>query len=110
LRTTAKSLDFHILPTHPLTNCGSPDIYEYDEGFRRMDWALIETRKYHNQDCKLACMAECLALDRVDPKYFHTIEVKDNKTKDYVIERAKSILGSYSFYINARPEYFGLQR
>lgn len=74
-RTVAKSNNFKIIPTHPLH--GTLELLNYDEGFNKIDWDLMDTRNYHDQNCKETSMSECLAFKAVSPRLFDTICVKD---------------------------------
>ena len=78
-RDLAKRNGYKILSKHPL----APEalIYDYDVGMKKIDWDLIDKRDYSDQECKLVCMAECLAFERVDPDDFFRIFVKTNEDK-----------------------------
>lgn len=76
-RDIAKANNWKIIPTHPLS--GSPKILEYDEGFLAIDWTLMNARDYSNDNCKRACMAECLSEGVVLPEQFFSIYVKTNR-------------------------------
>ncbi|WP_276784196.1 DarT ssDNA thymidine ADP-ribosyltransferase family protein [Thalassolituus oleivorans] len=73
-RDIAKANNWKIIPTHPLS--GSHKILEYDEGFSAIDWTLVNTRDYKNDNCKHVCMAECLSEEVVLPERFFSIYVK----------------------------------
>lgn len=79
-RDIAKANNWKIIPTHPLS--GSPKILEYNEGFSAIDWTLLNTRDYKNDDCRHACMAECLSEGVVLPERFFSIYVKN--TRDWI--------------------------
>ena len=71
-RKRAKELGAKIIPKHPLTG-EKPIIYDYEIGMSEIDWDLMEKRDFHNQECKLTCMAECLIKDKVSPNDFSAI-------------------------------------
>ena len=75
-RDIAKDNGFKIIPTHPLH--GSLELYDYDEGFNRINWDLMDTKNYSDEECKETSMAECLSAKTVSSKLFDKICVKDD--------------------------------
>lgn len=84
-RTVAKDNDFKVVPTHPLH--GVPEVLDYITGFNKINWDLMDTKAYSNEECKETSMAECLAPKVVNPKIFDFICVKntDSRSKVYNI-------------------------
>lgn len=92
-RSIAKALNWKVLPRHPLAKKNLV-IYDYQKGFDRIDWALMETRDYHNPECKSVCMAECLSPGAVNTSNFFRIyapteQIKREATKEIDRHRLK---------------------
>lgn len=104
-RDLAKNKGYKILPKHPLS---SEDLilYDYDDGMKIIDWNLVDKRDYLDQECKVACMAECLALGRVGPDDFFSITVQTEKDKLFVEHISNSLLRNYDYYIDIKPYCF----
>jgi hypothetical protein len=97
-RDLARSKGYKILPKHPLSS-ENLELYDYDEGMKVINWDIINKRAYLDQECKLACMAECLAHRCVKPEDFFFIIVRTEKDKSHVECLSRSIPGKYkSFY------------
>lgn len=58
-REQAKSNGFKILPMHPLS-ADDCILYEYDEGFRKIDWDTMMEKNRDDEYAKHVKMAECL--------------------------------------------------
>lgn len=84
-RAVAEANGFMVIPTHPLH--GIPEVLDYVTGFNTINWELMDTRDYSNEECKETSMAECLSPKVVSPKLFASICVKniDSKNKVYNI-------------------------
>lgn len=84
-RTVAEANGFKVVPTHPLH--GLSEVLDYVTGFNTINWELMDTRDYSNEECKETSMAECLSPKVVSPKLFASICVKnmDSKNKVYNI-------------------------
>lgn len=91
-REYAENHGFKILPLHP-TALEQPQLFEYSEGFKRIDWEVMEMTKedvnkqgiderYHKQ----VRMAECLSPKPIAICDFQSIAVKDEETKQRVNE------------------------
>ncbi len=110
-RNTAKSdkNTFKIFPTHP-KHMNPLEVFDYEEGFNKINWELMERRDYANNECKETCMAECVALhSSVPATVFHSIIVKSQETHDYIDNLYKELYGlncKKSFYINIVPNIF----
>lgn len=90
-RTYAKSNNFKIIPSHPLSNHISK-IFNYDEGFDKIEWDIlddIENRDYNNNSIRSACMAECLSKDALPLDTFNYIYVKTEDTKNLLLDSLK---------------------
>lgn len=81
-RTVAKENGFKVVPTHPLH--GTPEVLDYVTGFNTINWELMDTRDYSNEECKETSMAECLSPKAVSPKLFASICVKNTDSKNKV--------------------------
>ncbi|HED6253334.1 TPA: DUF4433 domain-containing protein [Enterobacter cloacae] len=88
-RDYAKTNKWKIIPTHPLSKSGDFEIYNYEEGFKKINWDLMNERDYSDSKCKSVCMAECLSIKTVKPDYFFSIFVKDDKDKKQVDDLLK---------------------
>ncbi len=106
-RDLAKKKNFKIFPTHP-KHMNPLEIYEYEEGFEKIDWKLMNTRDYNDYECKEVCMAECVAPYKSIPAdAFHSIIVKSEETKKYLEKLCQQIFkGKCKFYINTEPYSF----
>lgn len=82
-RTLAKQQNWRVIPEHPLSKTG-PRLYDYEQGFDLIDWDLLESRDYKNDDCKRACMAECLSSKPVPVKDFFMIFMATDLAKERV--------------------------
>ena len=82
-REYAKANGFLIIPTHPMV-ADPLTLYGYEEGFRLIDWELMNRREYCNSDCKHVCMAECVINRFVLPKEFQSIAVETEDAKQLV--------------------------
>jgi len=104
-RDLAKSKGYKILPKHPLS---SEELvtYDYDDGMRMIDWELVDKRDYSNQECKVACMAECLAPGCVKPNDFFAIKVQTESDKQIVEHFSNSLLKNFSYHIDVEPYCF----
>jgi len=87
-RSLAIHNKFKIIPAHPLS-LEKLELYEYNEGIEEIDWGLMAKRDYTENDCKNACMAECLTELRIPAELFHTIFTKNDETKERILEICK---------------------
>ncbi|MFA0930123.1 DarT ssDNA thymidine ADP-ribosyltransferase family protein [Pseudomonas syringae pv. tagetis] len=76
-RSFAKQNRWKIIPRHPLAN-DAIELLDYDQGFEKIDWDLMESRDYLDPACKSVCMAECLSPSAVPPQNFSRIYVPNN--------------------------------
>lgn len=82
-RDFAKNNNWKIIPRHPLAG-SLPSIFEYNVGFNQIDWNTMETKDYHDMECKSVCMAECLSPDIVYVSNFFKIWVCCEESKAIV--------------------------
>ncbi len=85
--------NFFIIPTHPLDVNKDPDIYPYDEGFKLINWDIIDdlqNRDYHDPIIRKACMAECLCAVSINPKNIAYIYVYSDEIKEKLIKKIPS--------------------
>lgn len=61
-RSYAANNGFKIIPKHPMSHDMkyAPNIYDYEEGIKRIDWEAMNRRDYRDEYCKNVCMAECV--------------------------------------------------
>ena len=109
-REYAKSMNFKILPIHPLSN-ESSKVYEYSVGFDLIDWESMSTLNNDNEHIKCVKMAECLANSPLYLNNYVQIYVPSEEVKNTVV----NILISYGFdppppYVTIRPEWFVKKR
>ncbi|MGG3838075.1 DarT ssDNA thymidine ADP-ribosyltransferase family protein [Paenibacillus thiaminolyticus] len=101
-RSNARHNNFKILPKHPLS-IDECTLLEYDEGFSKIDWPVLTQKGLTDEYAKHVKMAECLTELRVPAKFFHSIDVKSEQTKQVVEE----ILRRYG--INENPPYVNVR-
>ncbi|MBP1736138.1 MAG: hypothetical protein H6Q60_19 [Oscillospiraceae bacterium] len=83
-RELAKQNDFKILPMHPLSLADYNGLFDFDEGFQRIDWDTLMERGRTDEYAKHVKMAECLTDKTIPVAHFHSIVVKDQKMKQHV--------------------------
>lgn len=84
-RALALGNNWKVLPKHPLAK-QEFRLYDYQEGFDLIDWKLMESRVYGNNECKSVCMAECLSPGPVSASDFFKIFVPEERVKDVVLK------------------------
>ena len=107
LRDLARSRGYKILPKHPLSS-DETVLYDYDVGMKIIDWELVNKRDYSDQECKVACMAECLAPGCVNPNDFFAIKVQTESDKRIVEHFSSSLLRHFSYHIDIEPRCFNV--
>ncbi|MCG5278761.1 DarT ssDNA thymidine ADP-ribosyltransferase family protein [Providencia rettgeri] len=85
-RRIAKENGWKIIPIHPLSANQSIELMDYDAGFDKINWDLMNKRDYKDPNCKLVCMAECLSPITVPVKDFHCFFVKDDSARSHVLK------------------------
>lgn len=101
-RELARYNKFKILPVHPLTveDCV---LYEYDEGFDKIDWDTMQKTGTVDDYSKHVKMAECLTELRIPANLFQSIFVKNEETK----KKVEDMLNEHA--INKKPPYVNVQ-
>lgn len=82
-RATAQEQNWQVIPRHPLS--GNIEVLDYVAGFSAIDWTRMNARDYRDQECKCACMAECLAPSLLMPDKFFKIFVKTDDDHDVAL-------------------------
>lgn len=102
-RVDAKHNNFKILPKHPLSidDC---TLLDYDDGFSKIDWAVLTEKGLTDDYAKQVKMAECLTEKRVPAKHFSSIAVNNDQNKKRVEEMLKEN------NINSNPPYVNIQK
>ncbi len=98
-RTVAKSQNWKVLPRHPLAKQDFR-FYDYREGFELIDWELMDTRDYHDPDCKSVCMAECLSPGAVGVSDFFKIFVPTKQVGSVVMSEVAKLRLSLEVTVN----------
>jgi hypothetical protein len=82
-RDFARSEKFKILPQHPLSivDC---ELYDYDEGFNRINWDVLCEAGSSHINAKEIKMAECLTNLTIPAERFKCIYVANNDVKNEV--------------------------
>ncbi|WP_159914653.1 DarT ssDNA thymidine ADP-ribosyltransferase family protein [Pantoea sp. 18069] len=90
-RGVAKDDSWKVIPKHPLSYSGTPEILDYSVGFEKINWYNMKPhyehfyRNYnynfiHKGKCNLTTMAECLSPDAVPASKFSKIFVNNEDT------------------------------
>ena len=82
-RTLASSLNWKIIPRHPLAN-DSIHLMDYAAGFQAIDWETMNRRDYHDPHSKSVCMAECLSPTTVLVNQFFAVYVANSAVESQV--------------------------
>ena len=83
-RDFAKYAGFKVIPFHPLSVVSDEELYEYDEGFAKIDWDAVESTECSTSYIKQARMAECLSDKILPAALFQNVYVHDGATKQFV--------------------------
>lgn len=78
-RELARSKRFKILPKHPLS-VAECVLFEYDEGFSKIDWDTMQAIGVNDEYAKNVKMAECLTDLVIPVNWVHAIYVKSKDT------------------------------
>lgn len=73
---------FKIIPSHPLHYNDKP--LDWREGLEKIDWLRLESRDYHSQEDKNACMAEAISPCPITANNISIIYVKTQKVQAIV--------------------------
>jgi hypothetical protein len=82
-RELARKENWKVVPKHPLAS-GRIELLDYAAGLASVDWELMESRDYSDQNCKATCMAECLAPSCVPVGAFFRIYVPSASVADHI--------------------------
>ena len=102
-RSIAKHMGWQIIPRHPLAGM-EIELLDYDAGMEAIDWDIMNTRDYSNQNCKCVCMAECLSPGPVSVGSFQAIYVKDENAQREILGMMDGL--RQPPYINVAPSMF----
>ncbi|MGM3308123.1 DarT ssDNA thymidine ADP-ribosyltransferase family protein [Anabaena sp. WFMT] len=104
-REFAKNNNFKIIPKHP--NAMKPLVlYNYLQGYEKIEWDIMDKRDYSDVNCKHICMAECLSQHTINHNDFSCIYVRNEDIKNYIEGMCDHYELSYNFYINSNPNMF----
>ncbi len=82
-RDLAALADFKVLVKHPLSQ-NECVLYDYQEGFSKIDWDTMETPGLDDPYSKNVKMAECLSDKPISAALIQCVYVSDEWTKEYV--------------------------
>jgi hypothetical protein len=83
-RELARMNHFKILPLHPLS-AEECVLYDYDEGFQRIDWGTMMEKNRTDDYAKHVKMAECLTEKIIPINHFKCIYVASEDVKEKTI-------------------------
>lgn len=101
MREFAEKKGFKVIPKHPLTN--EFKVYDYLEGFKRIDWVKMEMEQPYNEDVKLTKMAECLTNQKITIEEFSAICVRNNKIGNIVSKKLQQYKKNSKLFISTQP-------
>lgn len=83
-RRKAQLDNYKILPKHPLS-VSECQLYNYDEGFGKIDWETLQEKNRLDGYAKQVKMAECLTEKTIYINEFYCMYVKTNIVRDKVL-------------------------
>ena len=83
-RRKAQFDNYKILPKHPLS-VSECQLYNYDEGFEKIDWETLQEKNRLDGYAKQVKMAECLTEKTIYINEFYCMYVKSDIVRDKVI-------------------------
>ena len=102
----ARRNNFKVLPKHPLSleDC---QLYDYEEGFKRIDWDTMAKVGLTDPDSKQTKMAECLSAKVIPVDCFQCFYVPSEQSKEF----AENTLRAYGIkfpppFVNVMPQWF----
>lgn len=105
-RELARRNNFKVLPKHPLSleDC---QLYDYEEGFKRIDWDTMAKVGLTDPDSKQTKMAECLSAKVIPVDCFQCFYVPSEQSKEF----AENTLRAYGIefpppFVNVMPQWF----
>lgn len=84
-RELAKKNHFKILPIHPLS-LDECVLYEYEEGFEKIDWNTMMEKNRTDEYAKHVKMAECLTEKVIPINFFKCIYVPSEEVKEKTLD------------------------
>ena len=105
-RELARRNNFKVLPKHPLS-LEDYQLYEYEEGFKRIDWDTMAKVGLTDPDSKQTKMAECLSAKVIPVDCFQCFYVPSEQSKEF----AENTLRAYGIkfpppFVNVMPQWF----
>jgi hypothetical protein len=109
-RNLAKETKFKIFPTHP-RHMEPLKLYDYEKGFKLINWDLMNKRDYKDYECKEVCMAECVApFKNIPASAFHSIIVRTEAIKQNIEKLCEEIFSKkcekVKFFIDVKSNLF----
>lgn len=105
-RELARRNHFKILPRHPLS-LEEYQLYDYQEGFERIDWKAMTTVGSNDSDARQTKMAECLSTKVIPVDCFLCFYVPSEQVKELVENMLHA--NGVEFpppFVNVMPQWF----
>lgn len=105
-RKFAQTNNFKVIIKHPLSS-QECILYNYDDGFNRIDWDTMEKVGATDEYSRCVKMAECLTDQCIPAESFYCIYVPDEEIELYIrnLLKKKGIIKHHP-YINIQPKWF----
>ena len=105
-RELARRNNFKVLPKHPLS-LEDYQLYDYEEGFKRIDWDTMAKTGLSDPDSKQIKMAECLSAKVIPVDCFLCFYVPSEQSREFV----ENTLRAYGVefpppFVNVMPQWF----
>lgn len=105
-RELARKNNFKVLPKHPLS-LEDYQLYDYEEGFKRIDWDTMAKVGLTDSDSKKTKMAECLSAKVIPVDCFLCFYVPSEQLEEFV----ENTLRAYGVefpppFVNVMPQWF----
>lgn len=100
-RDVAQRENWKVIPRHPLANAVL-QLLDYQPGVEAIDWKTMNTRDYHDPECKSICMAECLSPAPVAVGNFFKIFVPNAAVANIVNEMINDLGLELEVRVNPR--------
>lgn len=100
-RSVAQQENWKIIPRHPLTKA-APQLLDYLPGIAAIDWEIMNTREYHDQECKSICMAECLSPEAVPVSKFFKIYAPNETASEEILKIINDLNLALEVKVNPR--------
>lgn len=101
-RKYAEANGFKIIPKHPMCreykSSHEVPLYDYKEGFEKIDWDNMDKRAFNDYDSKIACLAECVSDHHLNIKKMMktgnaSFAVKSQENKEKLISICINLYG-----------------